>query len=37
VLLAHGADNAAARAFLDFLRGPEAAGVIDAFGYGTGR
>lgn len=37
VLLAHGKDNAAARAFLDFLRGPEAAGVIDAFGYGTGR
>jgi molybdate transport system substrate-binding protein len=36
VLLDHGADNAAARAFLEFLRGPEAAGVIAAFGYGAG-
>ncbi|MDZ7708773.1 MAG: molybdate ABC transporter substrate-binding protein [Roseovarius sp.] len=36
VLLAHGADNAAARAFLDFLRGPQAAEVIARFGYGTG-
>lgn len=35
VLLAPGADNAAARAFLEFLRGPEAAAVIDRFGYGT--
>jgi molybdate transport system substrate-binding protein len=35
VLLASGADNPAARAFLDFLRGAEAAAVIDAFGYGT--
>lgn len=35
ILLVHGADNAAARAFLDYLRGPEAASVIDAFGYGT--
>lgn len=36
VLLSHGAGNAAARAFLDFLRGPEAAAVISRFGYGTG-
>ena len=36
VLLAHGADNAAARAFLDFLRGPQATEVIARFGYGTG-
>lgn len=35
VLLDHGRDNAAARAFLDFLRGPEAAQVIAAFGYGS--
>ena len=35
VLLAHGADNAAARAFLDFLRSAEAAEVIARFGYGT--
>lgn len=35
VLLSHGADNPAARAFLSFLRGPDAAAVIDAFGYGT--
>lgn len=33
VLLDHGADNAAARAFLDFLRTDEAAAVIEAFGY----
>ncbi len=36
VLLNPGADNPAARAFLDFLRGPEAVTVIDAYGYGTG-
>ncbi len=35
VLLNPGADNAAAQAFLDFLRTPEAAEVIDRFGYGT--
>lgn len=34
VLLKTGADNEAARAFLDFLRGPEAAEVIRRFGYG---
>jgi len=36
VLLNPGAENPAARAFLDFLRTPEAAQVIDSFGYGTG-
>lgn len=35
VLLNAGADNAAAQAFLNFLRTPEAAVVIDSFGYGT--
>ncbi|MCM2563607.1 molybdate ABC transporter substrate-binding protein [Lutimaribacter sp. EGI FJ00015] len=35
VLLNPGADNEAARAFLDFLRTPEATAVIDRFGYGT--
>ncbi len=33
-LLKHGADNAAARAFLIFLRGPDATRVIEQFGYG---
>lgn len=37
VLLTTGADNAAARAFLDFLKGPEAAAVIERFGYGLDR
>jgi len=36
VLLSHGQGSAAARAFLDFLRGREAAEVIARFGYGTG-
>lgn len=36
VLLTHGAENPAARAFLDFLRGDAAAEVIAAFGYGAG-
>jgi molybdate transport system substrate-binding protein len=36
VLLKRGADNPAATAFLDFLKGPEAAKVIARFGYGTG-
>ncbi|MEZ5911769.1 MAG: molybdate ABC transporter substrate-binding protein [Paracoccaceae bacterium] len=35
VLLAHGADNAAARAFLDWLRGDAARGMIVAAGYGV--
>ncbi len=33
VLLNHGADNAAAQAFLDFLRTSAAAEVIEGFGY----
>ncbi len=35
VLLSHGADNPAARAFLDFLRTPGAAAIINSFGYGA--
>ena len=34
VLLKHGADNAAARAFIDFLRGKPAHEVMATFGYG---
>ena len=34
VLLKHGADNAVARAFLDFLRGARAHQVMAAYGYG---
>ena len=37
VLLKVGTDNAAAKAFLAFLRGPEARVVIEKYGYGTGR
>lgn len=37
VLLNHGADNPAALAFLDFLRTPEAAVVIEGFGYAVGQ
>ncbi|MBD3671602.1 MAG: molybdate ABC transporter substrate-binding protein [Gammaproteobacteria bacterium] len=33
VLLQHGADNPAARAFLSFLRSPEARGIIASHGY----
>lgn len=33
VLLKTGADNPAARAFLEFLKGPEARAVITSFGY----
>lgn len=33
VLLQHGADNAAATAFLDFMKGPEAHAVIAKYGY----
>lgn len=36
VLLNAGADNDAAKAFLAFLRTPQAADVIRRFGYGTG-
>ena len=35
VLLLHGADNAAARAFLDWLRGQVARELIAAHGYGS--
>lgn len=35
VLLRHGADSDAARAFIEFLRGPEAMPIIAKFGYGT--
>lgn len=35
VLLKSGAGNEAARAFLGFLKGPEAAAIIDRFGYGA--
>lgn len=36
VLLRRGAENPAARAFLDFLRGPEAAAITARHGYGPG-
>jgi molybdate transport system substrate-binding protein len=36
VLLTRGAHNAAARAFLDFLRGPEATAIMHQYGYATG-
>ncbi len=36
VLLKTGAGNPAARAYLTFLKGPEAAAVKDRFGYGAG-
>ena len=36
VLLKHGADNPAAKAFIAFLKGKEARAVIVKFGYGTG-
>lgn len=35
VLLKKGADDPAARSFLDFLKGPEARAVIEKFGYGA--
>jgi molybdate transport system substrate-binding protein len=35
VLLEKGADSEAARAFVEFLNGPEAAAIIGKFGYGT--
>ena len=35
VLLETGADSEAARAFVEFLHGPEAAAIIQRFGYGT--
>lgn len=36
VLLVHGAQNAAARAWLDFLAGPEAAAILAGYGYEAG-
>lgn len=36
VLLKRGADNTAARAFIEFLQGPEAAAVKAKYGYGSG-
>jgi molybdate transport system substrate-binding protein len=35
VLLEKGADSEAAKAFIEFLRGPEAAPIIAKYGYGT--
>ena len=35
VLLKTGASNEAAKSFLTFMKGPEAAAVIEKFGYGT--
>jgi len=36
VLLKTGADNPAARAFVDFLKGPEARAIKEKYGYGSG-
>jgi len=36
VLLEKGADSEAAKAFVAFLQGPEAASIIEKYGYGTG-
>jgi molybdate transport system substrate-binding protein len=36
VLLKKGADNEAARAFLAFLKGPEARAIKEKYGYGAG-
>lgn len=35
ILLRRGADNAAAQAFLDFLKGPQARAIIERYGYAT--
>ena len=35
VLLKKGASNAAAKAFLAFLKGPEARAIIEKFGYAS--
>jgi molybdate transport system substrate-binding protein len=35
VLLEKGVDSEAAKAFIEFLRGPEAAPIIAKYGYGT--
>jgi molybdate transport system substrate-binding protein len=34
VLLKKGADDLASKAFLEFLKGPEARAIIEKFGYG---
>lgn len=36
VLLKRGADKPAAKAFVDFLKGPEARAIIEKYGYGRG-
>ena len=36
VLLKKGADSKAAEGFLEFLKGPEAAKIMESYGYGTG-
>lgn len=36
VLLEKGADHEAAKAFVEFLKGPEAATIMTKYGYGTG-
>jgi molybdate transport system substrate-binding protein len=36
VLLKKGADSAVAKAFVAFLKGPEAARIMERYGYGTG-
>jgi molybdate transport system substrate-binding protein len=36
VLLKKGADDLASKAFLEFLKGPEARAIIEKFGYGLG-
>ena len=35
VLVKRGADNDAARAFIEFVRGPEAHDILETYGYGT--
>ncbi len=35
ILLKAGADNAAAKAFMDYLRGERAKAIAQSFGYGT--
>lgn len=34
VILKHGKDNPAAKALMDYLKGPKAAAIIESFGYG---
>jgi molybdate transport system substrate-binding protein len=36
VLLTKGADSKAANGFVEFLKGPEAARIMESYGYGTG-